>query len=129
MNQPGKQQNCPSEDPPQVLLSVSGGVTDVIFKPKGIKVIIYDYDIDGVAETQKDPDGADCIISEWPAAEMVINNQNWSIIQDAKHDVTCRGMRKWQCPTCSEVIEVSYEEIIEVGTPHCRHCESEMTLM
>ena len=101
----------------KVVLSVSGGVADVIFKPLGIAVVIFDYDVQGVDKLSKDPDSENCIINNWP------------IIRQAKHDATCRCVRQWKCPSCGSVTEHSYEEIVEVGSPYCRHCEIEMTII
>lgn len=53
---------------PRVIISVSGGVADVVSKPFGVAVTLFDYDVDGVAENvSKDPKGKRCIISHWNA--------------------------------------------------------------
>ena len=66
-----------------VVISVSGGVADVIFKPKGVAVSIFDYDVQGQEQLGKDPDGQDCCISEWRASKQVIGNRHWPIIRQA----------------------------------------------
>ena len=113
----------------KVILSVSGGVADVIYKPAGIAVVIFDYDVQGVDKLSKDPDGENCIINNWPVQAKIIDNKHWPIIRQAKHDATCRCVRQWKCPSCGGVTEHSYEEIVEIGSPHCRHCEIEMTMI
>ncbi|MCY2928040.1 MAG: hypothetical protein NTV86_00820 [Planctomycetota bacterium] len=40
-----------------VILSVSGGVPDLVFKPVGIAVTIFDYDAEGEDGADKDSDG------------------------------------------------------------------------
>ena len=68
---------------PHVVISVSGGVADLTFKPAGVAVSIFDYDVEGQEQCTKDPDGEDCCISEWTASEQVISNQHWSIIKQS----------------------------------------------
>ena len=121
--------NCNQDDSPKIILSVSGGVVDVIFKPAGIAVIIFDYDVEDVDKHSKDPDGENCIINNWPLQDRVIDNEHWPIIRQAKKNVMCLCIRKWKCPSCGGVTEHSYEEIVEVGSPHCKHCEIEMTMI
>ena len=41
----------------------------------------------------------------------------------------CDCTRRWQCPSCNHTIDCSYEQIVEIGTPHCPDCEIEMTLV
>ena len=49
--------------PPTVLITLSGGVCSVVSKPKGTKVEICDYDIEGCDENDlsKDYDGDECV--------------------------------------------------------------------
>lgn len=126
---PGKNVNTDQDSFPKVILSVSGGVADVIFKPAGIMVTILDYDVDDIDKPQKDPDGENCMISNWPVQDTVIGNAHWPIVQQAKRDATCRCVRKWKCPSCAGVREHSYEVIVEVGRPYCRDCEIEMAMI
>ena len=112
-----------------VILSVSGGVADVMFKPTGIAVTIFDYDADGVDDPGKDPDGENCIIGTWLSEQEVVGKKHWPIIRQARQNATCRCTRKWQCPSCGNITEHAYEEIVEVGRPYCRHCEIEMMMV
>ena len=68
---------------PRVIISVSGGVADLIFKPPGIAVSIFDYDVQGQEQSAKDPDGEDCCISEWSASAQVTGNRHWPIIKQS----------------------------------------------
>lgn len=47
---------------PEVLIVVDGGIADVKEKPSEVKVIIRDYDIEGIEEDKlvRDPDGLFC---------------------------------------------------------------------
>ena len=67
----------------RVILSVSGGVADVVYEPKGIEVIVFDYDVDGTKEDDpriaKDPDGQACCILQWPSSEKIVENRHWPI--------------------------------------------------
>ena len=60
---------------PRVVISVTGGVADVVSKPGGVAVSIFDYDVEGVepgsARLAKDSDGRACFLSEWPTSEVV----------------------------------------------------------
>ena len=49
----------------------------IISKPLGVAVTLFDYDIDGVENVSKDPDGKRCIASHWDARiEVRPQNQN-----------------------------------------------------
>ena len=114
---------------PRVIISVSGGVADIIFKPIGIAISIFDYDTDGAEPVSEDPDGDMCVISNWVSQEKVIPNENWLIARQAKHDVTCHCTKQWKCPSCGHIVECSYEQIVQIGTPHCPRCEIEMAMI
>jgi hypothetical protein len=114
---------------PRVIISVSGGVASLIFKPAGVAVTLFDYDVDGVENVSKDPDGERCIVGHWDSRRKVITNKHWPAIKQSRHDVTCRCSRRWLCPSCNHTINCSYEQIVEIGTPHCPHCETEMTMV
>jgi len=78
--------------PLHVVLSVSGGVADVIFKPRGVVVSIYDYDLDGACEADLpyDPDGRCCSIAQWETGELVTSHEHWPIIKgSARHVGPC----------------------------------------
>ena len=113
---------------PRVIISVSGGVVDLIFKPTGVAVTLFDYDVDGVEKVSKDPDDHKCIVGHWDSRRMIISNEHWPIIEQSRHDITCRCTKRWQCPSCNHTYNCSYEQIVEIGTPHCPHCEIEMTM-
>ena len=51
----------------KVIITVSGGVADVSQKPKGIEVVIRDYDVEGCDEglLSKDEDGDQCAEQVW----------------------------------------------------------------
>ena len=34
----------------------------------------------------------------------------------------------WKCPECGFVVELSYEDLAEVGTPMCWECDRTMNL-
>ena len=36
-------------------------------------------------------------------------------------------MNIWSCEECGEVVDVSYEELAESGTPLCLQCDIELT--
>ena len=52
---------------PRGIISVSGGVAEVVSKPLDVAVTLFDYDVDGVENVSKDPDGEKCIASHWDA--------------------------------------------------------------
>jgi len=67
---------------PQAIISVRSGVVEVISKPAGVAVVLFDYDIDGTENISKDSDGERCIISHWDAGrikvgEKIKNHQNY----------------------------------------------------
>ena len=43
--------------------------------------------------------------------------------------VKCRCSRRWKCPNCRHIIEWSYEQLVEAGSPCCPRCENEMNLI
>ena len=59
--------------PAQVTVSVSGGVAEVIGKPVGVTLTIFDYDVD--AQDQEcldhDLDGTPCVINHFPADKAI----------------------------------------------------------
>ncbi len=114
----------------QVIVTISGGVADVLFKSPGIALTLYDYDADGADENEpgvsRDPDGQLCTIRQWDPAEGITGPENWPIITKAREAGYCRT---WKCPDCSRIIEHSYEALAEVGTPICSDCDTEMELL
>jgi len=118
---------------PGVIVSVSGGVADVLFKPEGIAVTIIDYDVEGEGEGDgcitTDPDGAKCTIGQWPASEEIVANRHWPIIEQAMRIAHRAFSRQWQCPDCHRVASCSYDDLAEIGTPYCGECDTEMFMI
>ena len=123
---------CREDDVPRVIITVSGGVADVLYKPKGIAISVIDYDVEGSGEDDKlskDPDGQQCCISQWPASELVAGNKHWPLVKNARRSVATASSRKWKCPDCRRIISCSYETLAEAGSPYCPDCEAEMELV
>lgn len=112
-----------------VVLSVRGGVADMVFKPAGVATTVFDYDVDGDGAADKDPDGAPCRIVEWPAGEAVHENRHWPIVRKALDAADQPYTRRWQCPGCGRTTGCSYEDLAEIGSPFCTDCDREMTLL
>ena len=56
----------------QVILAVSGGVAEVLRKPRGVAVTLYDYDVeDGGEGLSRDPVGKACRLFKWRGDEEV----------------------------------------------------------
>lgn len=115
----------------QVIVTVNGGVADILLKPKGVAVTLYDYDVEGCEETSldKDPDGQSCMIHEWPIAEAAAANEHWPVVKHAIRDLARTNFRRWKCPDCGRIIEHSYEALADVGTPICDDCDRSMELL
>jgi len=60
---------------PQVIISVRSGVVNVISKPVGVSVVLFDYDIDGTENISKDSDGQRCVISHWDAERIEVSKK------------------------------------------------------
>jgi hypothetical protein len=56
-----------SNDMKTVKFVVEGGVVQDVVCPKGVRVVIHDYDIDGIPEDEltTDKSGDDCIETIW----------------------------------------------------------------
>ena len=121
-----------NQKPPslQVIMTISGGVGDLLFKSPGIAVALYDYDIDGSDKNEpsvsKDFDGQICCIRQWEPSEEIVGSENWPIIKKAREGSYCRT---WKCPDCGRMIEHSYEALAEVGAPICHDCDTEMEML
>ena len=113
---------------PVVIITVSGGVADVLFKPAGVGVTILDYDVEGDEPSSTDPDGVQCCISEWPASERIAANAHWPIVKEAICASERPYSRGWKCPACGRTVHCSYEEMAEAGSPYCADCDTEMRL-
>ena len=59
--------------PCRVIISVSGGVAEVLLKPAGVEVRILDYDVDGVDADRLDHDehGQPCSIQRYAASQTI----------------------------------------------------------
>ena len=114
----------------QVIVTISGGVGDLLFKSQGVAVAMYDYDLEGSDENEpgvtKDPDGQLCCIREWKPSEEVAGSEDWPIIKKAREG---SYSRTWKCPECGRVIDWSYAELAEAGSPICTDCDTEMELL
>jgi transcription elongation factor Elf1 len=112
-----------------VLVTVSGGVADLLCKPCGVTVSVLDYDVEGSAEGDpniaKDADGRLCCLSEFPPSEEIVGNRHWPIIKKALDGVY---YRTWKCPDCGTQTDCSYEDLAKAGTPICTDCDTEMEL-
>lgn len=113
-----------------VIGTVSGGVFDVLAKPKGLAVIVYDYDVEGTADAApnmtRDPDGCLCAVSAWAPLEKIAGNAHWAIVRVAlEAEYSCM----WHCPDCCRTARVSYEQLAEAGSPLCTDCDREMELL
>jgi len=86
---------------PRVLITVSGGVADVICKPAGVDVRIYDYDVEGCEEAKldHDPDNQPCVIRRFTTSEPVLANRHWPIVSHSLDDLARINARRWKCPS------------------------------
>jgi len=116
---------------PRVIVSVSGGVADVLYKPKGVEVCIFDYDVDGADADQvdRDPDNALCSIGQWNAAKAVINCKHWPIVRNAARQIGESRKQRWQCPKCRRIVQPSDASLAEAGTPYCADCDRHMDML
>ena len=114
----------------QVIVTISGGVGELLFKSQGVAVAMYDYDVEGSDEREpgisKDPDGQLCCIREWEPSKEIVGSEHWPVIKKARGGSYCRT---WKCPDCGRLIEHSYEALAEVGTPICSDCDTEMQML
>lgn len=87
---------------PRIIVSIKNGVAVVLFKPKGIAVTIFDYDVEGLDGSclSKDPDGKACCIREWRLCEKVGHKKHWPIVKQAHGSVGARCSHKRKCPAC-----------------------------
>ena len=72
-----KQKPIKSSTELEVIVTVRGGVAEVFKKPVGVTLVILDYDIEGVSETDprifRDADGHLCSIGRWESQEQLPN--------------------------------------------------------
>jgi hypothetical protein len=48
-----------------VEITMEGGVIQDIAVPKGVRVIVRDYDCEGYEDVEQDENGDDCVIHTW----------------------------------------------------------------
>jgi hypothetical protein len=121
----------------RVIISVSGGVADVIFKPRGVEVCILDYAVDYADHDpdhpdhhpDRDPDGQACFIQQLAADDKVISHEDWPMVQDAARRINGHAKRRWQCPQCRRTVHSSDQSLAEAGTPYCPDCDLDMQMM
>jgi len=119
-----------TKPPPEleVIVIVRGGVAEVFQKPLGVTVVILDYDVEGVNETDprifRDADGNLCSIGRWQSHDEV--NPKHPIV---KTDLEGDCSRLWKCPDCRRTIKVTYEELVVVGSPICTDCDQPMDML
>ena len=115
---------------PQVILTVSAGVVDVVMKPRGVTVAVYDYDIGGADEgdaaISKDPAGRPCSVRRWEPSEEIVANEHWPMAKDTLQD---QHRHLWKCPDCGWKTHLSYERLAEAGSPICPDCDIEMQMV
>ena len=113
----------------QVIVTISGGVADLLFKSVGVAVTLFDYDVEGSDANEpgvsRDPDGQLCCIREWEPSEEIVGSENWPIIKRARQG---SYLRAWKCPGCGKTVDVTYEALAEVGTPICTDCDKLMQM-
>ncbi|MCY2927957.1 MAG: hypothetical protein NTV86_00395, partial [Planctomycetota bacterium] len=118
---------------PHVIITVTGGVAEVLCKPRGVAVSIFDYDVEGGdphdSRISKDPDGQACCTRQLPAGDEVVGNKHWPIVRKAIDAAARPYSRLWKCPGCGRSVDCSYENLAEAGSPFCGECDREMTLL
>ena len=124
-----KEKNSRDDAALYVILCIRGGVADVIHKPSGLAISIFDYDVDGKDSAVTDPDGDPCAIIEWPAGQEVVGNRRWPIIRKALRAAKQPYSWQWKCPSCKKIIRHTYEALVDVGTPICGDCDMDMEIV
>ena len=114
----------------RVILSVSGGVADVLCtSPRGLEVLIFDYDVEGSDPTDHDPDGNPCTIQDVSAPEKVLTNKHWPMIRTAVRKLNGHTQQRWRCPQCQRTVHANEQSLAEAGTPYCPNCDRDMELV
>jgi hypothetical protein len=113
----------------EVIVIVRGGVAELLQKPVGVTVVILDYDVEGVNETDprifRDADGNLCSVGRWQSHDEVNPKHPRPVTKD---DLECAYFRLWKCPDCRRTIKVTYEELAVVGSPLCTDCDQPMDM-
>ena len=113
----------------RVIICVSGGVADILCKPKGIEVLIFDYDVDGSDPTDHDPDGHPCTIQTFSAPDKVLTNKHWPMIRTAARKLNGHTQQRWRCSQCQRTVHANEQSLAEAGTPYCPNCDRDMELV
>lgn len=117
----------------RVIVTVSGGVADVLLKPKGVELCILDYDVDGVDEDRasRDPDGDACSMQQYAADEKILSHEHWPMVQNAARRINGhdRAKQRWQCPDCGRMVHCSDASLADSGTPFCTDCDQDLCLL
>jgi len=115
---------------PQLILSQKSGMVEVLYKPVGLELTLFDYDIEGTADgLSQDVDGRDCLIRLWPASQKVVENRHWPMIRLTLRAARRADARTWGCGDCDRTVRLTCEELAEAGNPICQDCEEEMALL
>ena len=114
---------------PRVVLTIKGGVAEVLLKPRGVALTILDYDVEGEEGLEVDPDGRPCRIAEWAAGRGIVKQAHWPVVRSAPRDVPSPETHTWRCPSCAATVEHSYDDLADVGTPICDDCDVEMEMV
>jgi hypothetical protein len=125
-----KQEKMKPSTEPEVIVTVRGGVAELLQKPLGVTVVIVDYDVEGVSEIDprifRDTDGNLCSIGRWGSHDEMSNNHHIPIV---KEDINGGYFRLWKCPDCGRTVRVTYEELALVGSPLCTDCDQPMDIL
>jgi len=115
----------------RVIVTVSGGVADILFKPVGVEVHIIDYDVDGkdADRLDRDPDGRLCCIARWDAGKPVTGCTHWPMVRSAARQIRRQSGSRWRCPICQKTATCRQEDLAEAGTPHCADCDRAMQIV
>jgi hypothetical protein len=67
----------------RILLSVRGGVAEVMHKPRAVEVVIYEYDVEGTDNVDQDHDGRPCNIQTYASQTRIKGPKHWPLVQSA----------------------------------------------
>lgn len=124
------QQAIPPQAGLPVIIAVASGMVEVLFKPAGVELTLFDYDVEGIEDgLSRDIDGNDCLIRLWPTSQRVTENRHWPMIRHAMRASHRANARLWRCPDCNRTVSVTYEGLAESGSPYCPDCDTEMSLI
>jgi hypothetical protein len=118
-------------DVPRIIITVRGGVADIVCKPAGVEVCIIDYDVDGEDERDaaRDADGRPCRIWQEDAGAQILSQEHWPLVRTAARRIAVHRKQRWQCPDCRRIVGCSEASLVEAGTPFCPDCERHLQLL